>query len=170
MLTAYDITGEEYHHTREDVDILHQLAHSLPDSPVIVNIGACFGTSALALIENRLDAVLFSIDVQVCSQERDNLAMAGIPPSRVIRILGRSQEVGVLWPCKVDLVFVDGAHDRESIFDDILWWWPQLKPGGIMAFHDYGTPSLPHVKATVDDIMTGEFELLHIGTIKAFRK
>lgn len=37
----------------------------------------------------------------------------------------------------VDLVSVDACHSLECVRDDIQAWWPKLKPGGIMAFHDY---------------------------------
>lgn len=170
MLTAYDITGEQYHHTREDVDTLHALGRGMPPGAAFVNIGACFGTSALALLEGQPIATVFSIDVNPCPDESENLKRAGVRPGRVIRILGRSQEVGYYWPFAVPLVFVDGAHDAESVRDDILAWTSNLTPAGIIAFHDYGTPSLPHVKLVVDNLMADWAELFQRGTIKAFVK
>lgn len=170
MLTAYDITGEQYHHTREDVDTLHKLGHMLPDYATIVNIGACFGTSTLALAECSWSSVIFSIDIKECPEERDHLNQAGIEAGRVYRILGSSQVTGKYWPLKVDLVFVDGAHDLQSVRTDIENWKGHIKPDGIIAIHDYGAPSLPNVKQAVDECCAGWNELLHIGTIKAFRK
>lgn len=171
MITAYDITGEEFHHTREDVDTLHKLAEMLPWRARIVNIGACFGTSSLAFVEQHLDPMVFSIDVQECPQEAANLAKAGISPGRVMRILGRSQDIGRFWPCRLDLVFVDGAHDFKSVADDIGTWRDKLRKHGIIAFHDYGAPSLPDVKRAVDEWMIKPwYEILHVGTIKAFTK
>ncbi|CAJ1379483.1 unnamed protein product [Effrenium voratum] len=37
----------------------------------------------------------------------------------------------------LDLVFVDGAHDYESVLQDLKAWWPKLRAGGIMAGHDF---------------------------------
>lgn len=37
----------------------------------------------------------------------------------------------------VDLVYVDACHAYECVMNDIKAWWPKLKVGGIMAFHDY---------------------------------
>lgn len=36
-----------------------------------------------------------------------------------------------------DFVYVDARHDYQSVFEDLVAWWPKLKVGGIMAGHDY---------------------------------
>lgn len=168
-MIARDITGEQYHHTPGDVDTLHRLAHLLPDNPVIVNIGACFGTSALAMLEARPDAFIFSLDVNVCPLEAEHIRQAGQDARRVVRVLGASQETLRFWPaCSVDMVFVDGAHDYAGVCEDARQAMRILKPGGIIAFHDYGTPSLPTVVRAVDTMMQGHEPLLHVERIKAY--
>lgn len=169
MLTAYDITGEQYHHTREDVDTLHELARQLPRSGVIVNIGTCFGTSALAFVEERSDLHLFTIDINPCPTAVEHWKAARISPGQIVQIIGRSQEVGIWWPYPVDLAFIDGAHDHASVLQDMTQWRGNVKENGILAFHDYGTPSLPAVKQMVDEHMRGKHVVLYHGTIKAFR-
>jgi len=37
----------------------------------------------------------------------------------------------------LDLVYVDGAHDYESVRADLNAWRPKIKPGGWIAGHDY---------------------------------
>jgi len=37
----------------------------------------------------------------------------------------------------LDLVYIDGAHDLDSVRADIRAWRPKLKTGGYMAGHDY---------------------------------
>ncbi len=37
----------------------------------------------------------------------------------------------------LDLVFIDAAHDYESVREDILAWAPKIKPGGIISGHDW---------------------------------
>ena len=49
----------------------------------------------------------------------------------------------------VTLVFIDGYHGAGEVKADIEAWWPKLKIGGIMAFHDYA-PGFPGVMDTVD--------------------
>jgi hypothetical protein len=37
----------------------------------------------------------------------------------------------------LDYVYVDARHDYCATYEDIDTWWPKLKPGGILAGHDY---------------------------------
>lgn len=36
----------------------------------------------------------------------------------------------------IDLAYVDACHTYEAVRDDIMAYWPKLRQGGIMAFHD----------------------------------
>ena len=53
---------------------------------------------------------------------------------------------------ELDFVFVDGAHDRQSVINDINAWASKLVPGGILCGHDYGQPAewCSEVKPAVD--------------------
>ncbi|PSC70066.1 O-methyltransferase [Micractinium conductrix] len=37
----------------------------------------------------------------------------------------------------LDYIYVDARHDYCGCLEDIENWWPKVKPGGIMAGHDY---------------------------------
>ncbi len=37
----------------------------------------------------------------------------------------------------LDLVFIDGDHSYECVRQDIDSWMPKVRPGGILAGHDY---------------------------------
>jgi predicted O-methyltransferase YrrM len=37
----------------------------------------------------------------------------------------------------LDFVFIDAAHDYESVKKDIIAWFPKIKEGGTIAGHDY---------------------------------
>jgi hypothetical protein len=52
----------------------------------------------------------------------------------------------------LDFVFIDAAHDYESIKTDINAWLPKVKAGGILAGHDYGFDS---VQAAVTELLPG---------------
>jgi len=58
----------------------------------------------------------------------------------------------------LDFVFIDGSHEYEDVKDDIKAWLPKVKPGGILAGHDYyieGTDWFPGVKKAVNEELTG---------------
>jgi hypothetical protein len=50
----------------------------------------------------------------------------------------------------VDFVFIDADHVYDRVKEDILAWLPKVKPGGIIAGHDYNPPH--EVKQAVDEI------------------
>jgi predicted O-methyltransferase YrrM len=37
---------------------------------------------------------------------------------------------------RFDFIFLDADHSYESVKQDIELWWPRVKKGGVMAFHD----------------------------------
>jgi Methyltransferase domain len=37
----------------------------------------------------------------------------------------------------LDFVYLDARHDRESVAEDLADWYPKVRPGGILAGHDY---------------------------------
>ncbi len=37
----------------------------------------------------------------------------------------------------VDFVFLDANHSYESVVNDLRAWWPKIRPGGMLAGHDY---------------------------------
>lgn len=52
-----------------------------------------------------------------------------------------------------DLIFLDAMHTYEDVKADIARWWPRVKAGGVMAFHDYGHWDFPGVKQAVDEVL-----------------
>jgi hypothetical protein len=43
---------------------------------------------------------------------------------------------------ELDMVFIDGAHDYDSVYSDLTAWWPRVKDGGILAGHDIDSPDV----------------------------
>ena len=96
------------------------------------------------MLESRHDiAVIYSVDFGECKTELENVQRASLDVTKVIRVLGRTQEVGVNFPYWADFLFVDAGHDYQSCYDDICVWRGKVKYGGIMAFHDYIEPPPP---------------------------
>ncbi len=53
----------------------------------------------------------------------------------------------------LDFCFIDGDHSYNSVFSDLSFWWPKIKPGGVLAGHDYrqAAPWLIWVTKAVHD-------------------
>jgi hypothetical protein len=55
------------------------------------------------------------------------------------------------------LVYIDGDHSYEGTKTDIKYFWPKLKQGGIMAFHDYANLDYGVNRAVIEFIGGEEF-------------
>ncbi len=56
----------------------------------------------------------------------------------VVPIVTESTRAARLFPPgSVDFAFIDGDHQYESVLADLRAWWPKVKPGGLLAGHDY---------------------------------
>lgn len=143
--------GEPMPLTIAELEALKDMCQSLPESPIVVHVGAGIGCSTLAILEERPKAVIVSIDYQYNTVELDNLKLAGLPWQNVIRITGKSQDVGKAWPWYCDMVFIDGDHRRPFIDDDIRLFTKWLKQGRLAVFHDYIHPDDrgPRIKGRV---------------------
>jgi cephalosporin hydroxylase len=70
-----------------------------------------------------------------------------------------SMEAVKLYPDhSLEFVFIDAAHDYENVKKDIIAWRPKVKPGGILAGHDYNKDACPGlVRAVHETLGTVEF-------------
>lgn len=62
----------------------------------------------------------------------------------------------------LDFVFIDADHEYSAVKKDILAWYPKIKPGGILAGHDYypHEPTWGDVYRAVTDIFGQDIEYL----------
>ena len=75
-----------------------------------------------------------------------NLYLQNIQPVKHVinNIRSSSVEASKLYEDNsLDFVFIDAAHDYKSVYDDLVAWFPKVKPNGIIAGHDYFDPSVP---------------------------
>lgn len=61
-----------------------------------------------------------------------------------------------------ELLFIDGAHDRESVAADIERYLPLLSEDGLIAFHDYNEPCHPGVTSAVEEFVAAGGELVSV--------
>lgn len=52
---------------------------------------------------------------------------------------------------RFDMIFLDANHQYDSVKQDLELWVKRIKPGGILAAHDYGHSAFPGVKQAMDE-------------------
>jgi len=151
--------------TDADIKAYRKLFERLPENAKVAEIGCLLGRSicsvadiirrkniSFALIDAfQYDHLIFgkytSQDVQ--ANLRKNLDKFGIRDPSVV-ITGFSNEQSRTFTnYSFDLVFLDGDHSPEGVKLDIDCWMSKLKPGGILAGHDF--EFLPEVATAVEE-------------------
>jgi len=174
--TAKSLANAFHYLSEAEVDALNTLANqTIGKRAVIVNVGAGTGTSSLAIAEGNEKAERYTVEVQQKSpvggltNEKNAFKESGYALPN--QILGKSHDVARDWPPsrKIDLIFIDDGHHERHIRGDIELWLPHMRDGGVMAFHDYGSPKWPAVKQVVDELMEPYMQILFIDSVIAFR-
>jgi predicted O-methyltransferase YrrM len=172
-MRAKDLTDGKEPVSHAEVDYLKELASTLPENPVIVNIGAATGVSTLAFLEERPDCFIYSVDINECEQELEHVKQGGHDVRQVVRLLGDSKLIGPKFPYKCNMLFVDGDHWNAA--GDIEAWVEtgKVKSGGVIAFHDYQEVCAPNnpgsVYEHVNAGMIGYEKLGEVDRVIAFR-
>lgn len=118
---------------------------------LVVDVGTFLGGSAETMLDAMpTDGELITVDTfegtvgaNTAAVSTDRMKAYAVQRlsrfgSRVRIVQAASADLAhVFRPGAADLVFLDAAHDYENVKADIAAWLPALKPGGIMAGHDY---------------------------------
>lgn len=136
--------------------LLHHLANRCSGKGCIVEIGSWKGKSTICLAkgtESGSRVRVYAIDPHAGSAEhhangktiwtydefKQNVRVAGVE-HLVVPILKTSVEAARDFSQAVELLFIDGAHDYESVRQDFEAWSPKMVEGGVIAFHDTTWP------------------------------
>lgn len=166
---------------------LFNLAKTIPNDGVIIEIGSFKGksTSCLASACANTNRVVYAIDpFQTKPSEeysediwtysindiKDNLNKLGLI-EYVKLVQGYSQEVGVNWSTKCDMLFIDGAHTYEGCLSDFNLFFKWLKPNGIFALHDVaeGSPWDGVLRVWREEAVPRLYDMSQVGSL-AFGK
>jgi predicted O-methyltransferase YrrM len=136
------------------------LVEQAPPHGLIVEVGAFLGRSTLymgqRIKESRKPLRFVTVDVGTGSPTEQlhqwivyaaggttagllarNLLAAGLQPY-VSQLTTTSRQAAALFgDAAVDAVFLDGDHEYEGVLQDLRCWYPKVKPGGLLAGHDY---------------------------------
>ncbi len=125
-------------------DFYRWLVARLPSYSKGVEVGTCNGTSlaflGVEIYNSGRPITVEGVDLDNHNgHAAANLAPLGKDAPRLIS--GCSWEVAAKYEDgSLDFVFIDGDHSFESVSKDIAAWLPKVRPGGIIAGHDYSAP------------------------------
>jgi predicted O-methyltransferase YrrM len=135
---------------------------------LIVEAGTASGwtAGALALAEPRSRVV--TLDPEAHPQRDAYLGLLPEAARRRVELVAAAAEEGPTeGETGVELLFLDGPHERERTRAAFEAWRGALAPGAVVAFHDYGDPDYPGVAAAVEELgLRGEAH----GTLFLWRK
>lgn len=133
----------------DEIKELYNLTVELKDGSVVVEIGAFKGGSAVVMgmglkKSGSKNSRLYSIDPCFQPEYYTNITKYGLNDI-VVPLKMESKQAALSWPKKlknaepknIDLLFIDGCHWFDMVKQDIFLWEKFLKPGSIIAIHDY---------------------------------
>ena len=132
------------------------LSSTLEDHSTIVEIGSFKGKSTACLaLGSKKNTKIYAIDTFSGNNEdfsegvqfvgsgylnefKHNLRKTGVL-NKIEICQGLSDKFGKSWNKKIDFLFIDGSHIYKDVKKDFDLFFPWVKPGGIVAFHDVDT-------------------------------
>lgn len=134
---------------------LRWLAEQASQMRSVVEIGCLHGRSSYALATG-CPGTVYCLDPWNDAGYESWMNSVGEVLPNVVGIRGASPEAGALVPDPVDMVFIDGAHDYQSVLADVLYWRARTRV--LLCGHDYteGPDGYPDVKTVVDFVFGDE--------------
>ena len=136
------------HLTKTKRLLLYKLALSLCRNCVIVEVGSYVGGSStfLASAATEKNGMLYRVDTWKNEAMSEGLRDTYNEFTKntktyekwIVPLRGESVEVAKNFDKEIDLLFIDGDHSYEAVKSDVEAWFPKLKDGAIVVFHDYG--------------------------------
>ena len=118
---------------KEECDILHTLGQQVPSGGTIVEIGTALGGSGVIFADatKGKNVKIYSVDISPSPRAYQNLSHS------VVEIVPHmSSTFAEHWgkdiKKPIDLLFIDGNHSFQGVYEDFNNWASHLRPGGSM--------------------------------------
>jgi len=180
LLMADKLTPSQVHGWCDFQNLYFALAEALPEGGKFVEVGAWLGQSIIALAQELQsmgkNVTLYCVDTwkgeqdkadqqqyvehcggSILAQFKDNIERAGVADMIQIVEMESVQAAEQFLDGEIDGIFIDGAHDFDSVKADIAAWSPKVKQGGFFAGHDIDVDSVKEALKTsgVDYLTVG---------------
>ena len=136
--------------TDAETAVLAELAAGAGEA---LEVGSAYGYSAVVMA--RAGARVTAVDPHAGELPGSLGIMTGnlqaYQANTVAIRVGTSQEVLPTCPLGwFGLVFIDGDHTEQTVAHDVGWALKLLKPGGVLAAHDWDEGTCPGVRAALE--------------------
>jgi hypothetical protein len=180
-----------------ELKVLESIAQTVPENGTIVEVGSMFGKSSVCWALTAPTATVYCIDLyedweQVFNfdvDEDESKGFVNIPLknvkynskqeflnntkdiSNIIRIEGESPYNINYTGGEIDVFFLDAAHLNPSDWDNLCYFIPMIKTGGIVCGHDlYMFPVIMENVKRLEKILKQRFHYHRgVGSIWSFR-
>lgn len=146
--------------TRREGELLFHLARRIRQGEVIVEIGSFLGRSTAFLASGASeDAIVYAIDPHTGNPNwaeahgvtamdtsvpfRANMHRLGLS-RKVQPVVAISAAAAAAWAESrpIGILFVDGFHSSDAVYEDGSLWLPRLADDGVAAFDDWQDPEV----------------------------
>lgn len=151
---------------------MQQVIKELPDTCQVLELGCYKGRSAVAIASVLPDqGILYCIDHFQGSPEMESwnidssnllrdfhkkIKYFGVDDKIKVFIMTGEQAVDQFEAESLDLIFIDAAHDYDSVKSDLLCWYPKLKSDGFLFCDDYEESWVGVIQAVKDIGLDGQ--------------
>ena len=159
VITSWDVEG-----WCDFRDLYTAIARKLPGGATVAEIGAWKGQSVIHLAQRMQDmgkrCMIHAIDTfqgdndtgkeSTLVQFTENIERAGV--GGIVYPMADESTVAAtrFEASELDMVFIDAAHDYDSVLADLKAWGPKVKEGGIIAGHDIDAEGVQLALAEMD--------------------
>jgi predicted O-methyltransferase YrrM len=136
-------------HPRE----LAQLLQAARGAQNVVEIGTGMAWTAIALTVSDSARQVTSLDVWERPERGRYLALLSATDRKRLRLVDRAGEQGPGNLVEgIDFLFIDSSHTKDETLQTFDRWKDVVRPGGVVAFHDYGNADYPGVKEAIEEL------------------
>ena len=123
----------------------------------VVEIGTGTAWTAIALTLARRERRVLSLDLEERPERERYLRLMPASARGRLELALRDGEQGPRDERELDFVFIDSSHRLDETKRTFLLWSERLRPGGVVAFHDWGNPDYPEVTEAIEQLgLAGE--------------
>jgi len=140
-IKKYGERNEKYRLSRgqgaEDLTVLLTYVDQLPQGATYMETGFCDGSAIITVVLHRPDLKCYGCDIEKSQFYPKAMEELGI--KNITFFHEDSTDLAKRWDKPIDLLFIDtGRHMFPQIFYDFAGWYPHVKPGAPILWHDYG--------------------------------